>query len=59
VVDLTEKLVSPDWRPDKGEAVPVGQVVWGDDLLAVDEVACRVAGEPIARYIDDIRGVKT
>lgn len=58
VVDLTHKLVSPDWHPDKGEAVPVGQVVWGDDLLAVDEAACRIAGEPVADYIAPIRALR-
>lgn len=58
VVDLTHKLVSPDWHPDKGEVVPVGQVVWGDDLLAVDEVACKIAGEPVADYIQPIRDLR-
>lgn len=57
VVDLTAKYVSPDERPDRVRevAVPVGQVVWGDDLLAVDETACRVAGEPVPDYIGQIR----
>lgn len=57
VVDLTEKYVSPDERPDRvrGVAVPVGQVVWGDDMLAVDEAACRLAGEPVPDYIRQIR----
>jgi uncharacterized protein (DUF362 family) len=58
VVDLTEKLVSPDERPDRGEAVPVGQVVWGDDLLAVDETACRLAGEEPAGYLAPIRQLR-
>lgn len=35
-----------------------GQVVWGNDLLAVDEVACRIAGEPIASYIEPIRAAR-
>lgn len=58
VVDLTEKHTSDDHQPDRGEAVPVGQVVWGDDLLAVDEVACRLAGEPLASYIEPIRKLR-
>jgi len=58
VVDLTHKFVSPDWKPDRGEAVPVGQVVWGDDLLAVDEVACKLADEPVADYIEPIRKLR-
>jgi len=60
VVDLTEKYVSPDWKPDRvrGVAEPVGKIVWGDDLLAVDEVACRIAGEPAASYIEPIRKLR-
>lgn len=60
VVDLTEKYVSPDERPDRvrGVAHPVGKVVWGDDLLAVDEVACKTAGEPVADYIEPIRKLR-
>lgn len=60
VVDLTEKYVSPDWKPDRVRDVaePVGKIVWGDDLLAVDEVACRTAGEPIAEYIEPIRKLR-
>jgi uncharacterized protein (DUF362 family) len=58
VVDLTEKYVSDDGRPDQGQTVPVGQVVWGNDLLAVDEVACRIAGEPTASYIEPIRALR-
>lgn len=57
VVDLTAKYVSPDARPDRsrGVSVPVGQVVWGDDMLAVDETACRLANEPVPDYIGAIR----
>lgn len=58
VVDLTHKLVSPDERPDAGEHIPIGQVVWGDDLLAVDEMACKVAGEPVPDYINTIRDLR-
>lgn len=60
VVDLTHKYVSPDWRPDRvrGVAEPVGKVVWGDDLLAVDETACRLAGEAVPDYIPAIRALR-
>lgn len=60
VVDLTHKYISPDWRPDRMRNVsqPIGKVVWGDDLLAVDETACRVAGEPVAPYLADIRTLR-
>ena len=60
VVDLTQKYLSPDWRPDRqrGVAHPVGKVVWGDDLIAVDSAACRVAGEAEADYLAPIRKLK-
>lgn len=58
VVDLTHKLVSPDESPIKGEHIPIGQVVWGDDLLAVDEMACQLAGEPTPDYIHTIRALQ-
>ncbi len=58
VVDLTQAFVNDSWEPDKGQAVDVGQVVWGDDLLAVDEVACKLAGESIAEYIQPIREIR-
>ena len=32
VVDATSKFVSPDWKPDKGKTVAVGQVIWGEEL---------------------------
>jgi hypothetical protein len=54
VVDCTLKFVSHDWKPDRGEAVPIGQVVWGDDLLAVDRLACKVGHEDIPSYITDL-----
>lgn len=57
VVDLTQKYISDDARSDREDdvAYPVGKVVWGDDLLAVDEVACQLADEPIPAYIAEIR----
>jgi len=60
VVDLTQKYVSPDWKPDRVQNVAhdVGKVVWGDDLLAVDEVACQTAGEDVPDYIAEIRRLR-
>ncbi|MCS7078704.1 MAG: DUF362 domain-containing protein [Chloracidobacterium sp.] len=54
VVDVTHKFVSRDWRPDVGTAVPVGKVVTGDDLLAVDMKAAELAGEPPSDYLQTI-----
>jgi hypothetical protein len=51
VVDCTLKFVSHDWKPDRGKAVPLDQVIWGDDLLAVDRMACTVGQEAIPSYL--------
>jgi hypothetical protein len=60
VVDLTQKYTSPDWRPDRVRDVAhdVGKVIWGDDLLAVDEAACRLADEAVPDYINAIRQLR-
>lgn len=50
VIDLHEKYVSDDWRPDRGRAVPVGIVLAGDDLRQLDARACECAGEPLCAY---------
>jgi uncharacterized protein (DUF362 family) len=39
VVDATEVLHSPDWRPDRGRTIKCGQIFWGADLRAVDAAA--------------------
>ena len=51
VVDGTQKFVSRDWQPDRGDGIPLGQVIWGDSLLAVDRTACQVGQEAIPDYI--------
>lgn len=58
VVDLDQKFVGVDHRPDVGQAVSIGQVVWGSDLLAVDEAACRLGGEEPADYLASIRAAR-
>jgi hypothetical protein len=58
VVDCDQKFISRDWRPDKGDPVPIGKVIWGDDLLAVDQKACEVGQEDIAPYLDPIRQLR-
>ncbi|MEM0982224.1 MAG: DUF362 domain-containing protein, partial [Cyanobacteria bacterium P01_H01_bin.58] len=59
VVDCDQKFVSHDWRPDRGEALPIGRVVWGEDLLAVDRLACEIGNEPVPEYIDTIQGQRS
>lgn len=56
VVDLTYKSVTP--QDGETQITPVGQVVWGNDLLAVDEMACKVAGESVPDYIHKIRTLR-
>lgn len=59
VVDANEKFISVDWQPDRGSAVPVGKVIWGNDLLAVDREACRVADESTPDYVEAIEQIRT
>lgn len=54
VVDANEKFISVDWQPDRGSAVSIGKVIWGDDLLAVDRTACRVGDEATPDYVEAI-----
>jgi uncharacterized protein (DUF362 family) len=59
VVDGTEKFISRDWQPDLGTAQPCGRVIWGNDLLAVDQRACEIAQEGMPAYlswIDQMKG---
>ncbi|MGF1489363.1 MAG: DUF362 domain-containing protein [Prochloraceae cyanobacterium] len=58
VVDGDRKFVSSDWRPDRGKSIDLGQVFWGEDLLAVDREACLVAKEPIPSYLDAIEKLR-
>ncbi len=59
VVDCHQKFVSLDWKPDKGKSIPVGKVIWGDDLLAVDRAACEAAKEAEANYLLPIERIRT
>ena len=58
VVDAASKLVSPDWKPDKGKNVEVGKVIWGKSLLQVDRAACQAAGEIEADYLAAIEQLR-
>ena len=54
VIDGTEKFISKDWQPDKGNGEPFGSIIWGDDLLVCDRTACTMAGEGMPAYLDFI-----
>lgn len=58
VADCSQKFISKDWRPDVGTGFALGQVVWGDDLLAIDRQACQIAQEPTANYLTPIEQLR-
>lgn len=58
VVDCDQKFISHDYKPDKGDSFEVGQVIWGNDLLAVDRAACEVGKEKEASYIEPIEQLR-
>ncbi len=58
VVDANEKFISVDWQPDRGSAVPIGKVIWGNDLLAVDREACWIADELTPDYVEAIERMR-
>ncbi|OIP67847.1 MAG: hypothetical protein AUK43_18100 [Oscillatoriales cyanobacterium CG2_30_40_61] len=54
VVDGDRQFISPNWKPDRGESIPLGKVFWGEDLISVDREVCNCAGEIIPDYLDRI-----
>ena len=58
VVDGDRRLMSPDWKPDKGKSVELGKVFWGDDPINVDRKACEIGGEEIPSYLDAIAKIR-
>lgn len=36
VVDGDRKFVSSDWKPERGQSVELGKIIWGEDLIAVE-----------------------
>jgi hypothetical protein len=54
-IDANQRLVSPDWQPDRGQIIQSGQVFWGDCLLEVDRQACQIVGEAIPNYLQAIQ----
>jgi uncharacterized protein (DUF362 family) len=58
VVDADRCLVSPDWKPDKGKTIAPGKVLFGNDLIALDRLACETLGESVPNYITTIEGLR-
>ncbi len=55
VVDGHERYYSQTWKPDrKTGAIALGKIFSGDDLIAVDREACRLAEMPMPSYLDVI-----
>jgi uncharacterized protein (DUF362 family) len=59
VVDADQRFISRDWKPDKGTAIATGKVFFGDDLVAVDQVACETLGEAIPSYVTAIHQLRS
>lgn len=58
VVDGDRQFLSPDWKPDKGQSIALGQIFQGDDLIALDREACRVAQLPMPSYLAQIEQLR-
>jgi Domain of unknown function (DUF362) len=58
VVDADLRMISPDWKPDRGQTVKFGKIFSGIDMLAVDRAACIATGETIPDYLDAIDTLK-
>ncbi|MDX1977648.1 MAG: DUF362 domain-containing protein [Pseudanabaenaceae cyanobacterium bins.68] len=59
VVDAIAKFHSRDWQPDRGTGIPWGKVFYGDDLIAVDQVACELGDEPLPGYLHQITQLRS
>jgi uncharacterized protein (DUF362 family) len=60
VVDANLRLISRDWKPDRGDSIEFGKIFAGSDLISVDRLACIAAGEAIPSYltaIDKLRSI--
>lgn len=58
VIDADQRLISPDWKPDRGETVKSDRIFWGEDLIAVDRLACEMLGEDIPSYLTAIEQMR-
>lgn len=54
VVDADLRLISPDWKPDRGQTIEFGKIFFGTDPISVDRAACIATGEDIPDYLDAI-----
>jgi hypothetical protein len=54
VVDADLRLISPDWKPDRGQTIEFGKIFAGIDPVSVDRAACIATGESTPDYLTDI-----
>jgi Domain of unknown function (DUF362) len=54
VIDANRRLISPDWKPDRGQTIEFGKIFSGTDMVEVDRTACIATGESIPDYLDSI-----
>jgi uncharacterized protein (DUF362 family) len=59
VVDANLRLISPDWKPDRGKTIEFGKIFSGIDMIAVDRAACIATGESIPDYLDSIEKLRS
>ena len=59
VIDANERLISRDWKPDKGDKVKSDRIFWGNDLLEVDALACKTLGEEMPSYLKAIEKLRS
>jgi uncharacterized protein (DUF362 family) len=59
VVDADLRMISADWKPDRGQTIEFGRIFVGDDPIAVDRAACIATGETIPSYVDRIESLRS
>lgn len=58
VVDADLRLISPDWKPDRGQTIEFGKIFSGTDPISVDRSACIATGESIPDYLNTIDSIR-
>jgi hypothetical protein len=59
VIDADLRLISPDWKPDRGQTIKFGKIFSGTDPISVDRAACIATGESIPDYLNEIDSLRT
>jgi Domain of unknown function (DUF362) len=59
VIDADLRLISPDWKPDRGQTIEFGKIFSGTDSISVDRAACIATGETIPDYLNAIEELRS